>query len=77
MLDMKRIGRFTIINNGKFAIRPRDSYDDNDPEEQTYSPDLYIKKGVVLDESSPLYKFINMGLIVEYTNAPPKRFYSI
>jgi hypothetical protein len=75
MIDMKRIGRFTIINNGKFAIRPRDSYDDNDPEEQTYSPDLYIKEGfeLELDESSPLKKFMNMGLIVEYTNAPPKK----
>lgn len=83
MIGMRRPNRFTIINNRNFAIRPRDadipeddSEDQPDPEEQTYSPDLYIKNGFHLDESSPLYKFINMGLIVESTNADYKEGYT-
>lgn len=72
LVDMKRNGRFTTINKGNFAIRPRDGDDGNDPEEQTYSPDLYIKDGFVLDESSPLKKFMNIGLIVESSSVPTK-----
>ena len=77
-IGMKRIGRFTIIDNGgNFAIRPRDpDRKDEVPEEQTYSHDLYIKNGFLLDESSPLYKFINMGLIVESTTADNKEGYT-
>ena len=77
MIGMRRPNRFTIINNRNFAIRPRDANKPkDDPEEQTYSPDLYIKNGFLLDESSPLYKFINMGLIVESTTADNKEGYT-
>ena len=76
-IGMKRIGRFTIIDNGgNFAIRPRLDPGKAYPEKQTYSHDLYIKTGFHLDESSPLKKFIDMGLIVESTNASPKKGYT-
>ena len=76
-IGMKRIGRFTIIDNGgNFAIRPRLDPGKAYPEKQTYSHDLYIKNGFHLDESSPLKKFIDMGLIVESTNASPKKGYT-
>jgi hypothetical protein len=68
MIDMNRKGRFTTTNNGSFAIRPRDGDDGNDPEEQTYSPDLYIRGDVVIDESTPLGQLIKMGLIVDSTS---------
>jgi len=75
IINNKIIRPFTIINNKIFAIRPR--YNGViEPEKQTYSDDLYIKEGFELDESSPLYKFINIGLIVESTDAEPKKGYT-
>jgi len=70
MKKMYRTGRFTITTNNKFAIRPEDGTieedgTENDPEEQTSSPYLYIKKGLVLVDSSPLAKLKAMGLIIE------------
>ena len=77
MIGMNRKGRFTITNSGLFAIRPRDGDYGNDPEEQTYSPDLYIKEGVVIDESSPLGQLMKIGLIVDSTSvASPKSGYT-
>jgi len=76
-IGMKRIGRFTIIDNGEnFAIRPIKEPRVDEPEKQTNSHNLYIKNGFDLVESSPLKKFMNMGLIEESTNAEPKKGYT-
>lgn len=73
MQKMNRNGYFTTTTNNKFAIRPLAHEKGDEPDANTYSPDLYIKNGVVLDESSPLVKLMHMGLIVESSTAEPKK----
>jgi len=73
MINMRRPdlpNRFTFTFPRKqMAIRPRDG--DKGPdyaEQQTYSPDLYIKDDFVIDETTPLYQMIQSGIIVVSPN---------
>ena len=72
---MYRIGNFTTTTNNKFAIRPL-AEEDDEPDANTYSPDLYIRNDVVLDESSPLVKLMKMGLIVKSSTKFTKKNYT-
>ena len=76
MHKMYRNGNFTTTTNNKFAIRPLADKEDDEPDANTYSPDLYIKNDVVLDESSPLVKLMKMGLIVESSTEFTKKNYT-
>jgi hypothetical protein len=57
---------FTFIENKNFAIKP------NKNELQIYSDFLYIKENFSDNNSSPLYKFINSGFIVEDNSDLPE-----
>ena len=75
MHKMYRNGNFTTTTNNKFAIRPL-AEEDYKPDANTYSPDLYIRNDVVLDESSPLVKLMKMGLIVKSSTEFTKKNYT-
>ena len=76
MQKMYRNGNFTTTTNNKFAIRPFIDASGNVIDIHTYSPDLYIRNDVVLDESSPLVKLMKMGLIVESSTKFTKKNYT-
>ena len=72
MINMIREDRYTKIKGENFIIRPRDAdetddSEQDDPEEQTYAPELYIKNdfSFPVDKESPLQKLIHMGLIIQ------------
>lgn len=75
MQKMYRNGNYTTTTNNKFAIRPL-AEEGDEPDANTYSPDLYIKNDVVLDESSPLVKLMKMGLIVKSSTEFTKKNYT-